>query len=121
MEDAAKVAAFVNTLGHGSQPSNPNAVRMAYHCDRKHFMMDGVTAVLDWTLLTNGAVHQVSFIQPIAIMFILNVLFQLSNVTSFSTFTGSPDRTHREKCHASNIFLDNPPQKLRKSVRKIRS
>jgi len=43
-DDAAKVAAFIVSVFMG------NAVQMSYHCERTHFMMDGVKAILDWTL-----------------------------------------------------------------------
>jgi hypothetical protein len=43
-DDASKVASFISSLFMG------NAVQMTYHCERTHFMMDGVKAILDWTL-----------------------------------------------------------------------
>lgn len=43
-DDASKVASFVFSAFMG------NAVQMTYHCERTHFMMDGVKAILDWTL-----------------------------------------------------------------------
>lgn len=53
LDDASKVASFMNTLSPDKSP-----VRMAYHCDRKHFMMDDINAVLDWTLSTTGVASQ---------------------------------------------------------------
>ncbi len=43
-DDASKVASFVSSAFMG------NAVQMTYHCERSNFMMDGVKAILDWTL-----------------------------------------------------------------------
>lgn len=57
LEDASKVASFINTLGN-SNTSPSNIVTMSYLCDRKKFMMDGVNAVLDWTLITSGVTKQ---------------------------------------------------------------
>lgn len=62
MEDASYLAAFLNTLGGNGTSSVPvvgastGTVGFAYHCDRKKFMMDGATAVLEWTASTSGAV-----------------------------------------------------------------
>jgi len=57
LEDASKVASFINTLGSNNSHSN-NLVTMAYLCDRKNFMMDGVNATLDWSGSTSGATSQ---------------------------------------------------------------
>lgn len=58
LEDASKVTSFINTLiTSNNQPPN-NIVTMSYLCDRKHFMMDGVSAVLDWSGSTSGATTQ---------------------------------------------------------------
>lgn len=43
-DDAAKVASFIVSAFMG------NAVQMVYQCERTQFMMDGVKAILDWTL-----------------------------------------------------------------------
>jgi len=43
-DDASKVASFVSSV------LMRNGLHMSYHCERTHFMMDGVKAVLDWTL-----------------------------------------------------------------------
>lgn len=43
-DDASKFASFISSVFMG------NAVRMSYHCERTNFMMDGVKAILDWTL-----------------------------------------------------------------------
>lgn len=53
LEDSSKVSLFVNSLVHNGSVNN---VRMSYHCDRKEFMMDGVNAILNWTLSTTGLV-----------------------------------------------------------------
>jgi len=58
LEDASKVASFINTLITSNNPSPNNIVTMSYLCDRKHFMMDGVSAVLDWSGSTSGATTQ---------------------------------------------------------------
>lgn len=55
LDDASKVDQFFNSLIIGSVAGS---VRMSYHCDRKHFMMDGVNAILDWTCTTNGIIAQ---------------------------------------------------------------
>jgi len=55
LEDASKVAQFINDL---NTPQSNTAVTMTYLCDRKHFIMDGVSAVLDWTVTTTGATTQ---------------------------------------------------------------
>jgi len=57
LEDASKVASFMNNLTNTNKPQN-NAVTTSYQCDRKHFIMDGVHALLDWTLSTSGATTQ---------------------------------------------------------------
>jgi len=44
LDDASKVASFLTSAFMG------NAVQMTYHCERTCFMMDGVKAMLDWTL-----------------------------------------------------------------------
>jgi len=60
MADSGNVSALLQTLGKG--PSTDNTAKtpvvMVYHCDRKNFFMDGVNAVLEWTLSTVGAVNQ---------------------------------------------------------------
>lgn len=43
-EDASHVASLMESSLMGT------GVHMYYHCDRAHFMMDGIKAVLDWTL-----------------------------------------------------------------------
>mmetsp|Transcript_13623 Transcript_13623/g.20471 ORF Transcript_13623/g.20471 Transcript_13623/m.20471 type:complete len:680 (+) Transcript_13623:287-2326(+) len=43
-DDAVKVASFIVSAFMG------NAVQMVYQCERTNFMMDGVKAILDWTL-----------------------------------------------------------------------
>jgi len=58
LEDASKVALFINTFTTNNNPHTKGKVTMTYLCDRKHFMMDGVNAVLDWTLTTSGAMAQ---------------------------------------------------------------
>lgn len=58
MADAAKVSSFINSLGNNRGNTTGPAVTSAYHCDRKHFMMDNTTACLDWTLTTNGLIGQ---------------------------------------------------------------
>lgn len=60
-DDAAKVASFIVSAFMG------NAVQMVYQCERTHFMMDGVKAILDWTLratpqTTNGESAAPSFV-----------------------------------------------------------
>jgi len=45
-DDASKIAAFFQTMSTGN-------VVQEYNCDRKQFMMDGVNAMLEWTLTTN--------------------------------------------------------------------
>jgi len=58
LEDASKVASFINNLNNTNNTHPNNAVTMSYLCDRKHFIMDGVHALLDWTLSTSGATTQ---------------------------------------------------------------
>jgi len=60
-DDAVKVASFIVSAFMG------NAVQMTYHCERTHFMMDGVKAILDWTLRatpqnSNGEAAAPSFV-----------------------------------------------------------
>mmetsp|Transcript_3532 Transcript_3532/g.4912 ORF Transcript_3532/g.4912 Transcript_3532/m.4912 type:complete len:806 (+) Transcript_3532:437-2854(+) len=58
MEDASLVHSFFNNLGDSStRKSNIRPVSTTYHCDRKYFFMDGVNAILDWTLSTSGVTH----------------------------------------------------------------
>lgn len=61
-EDAAKFASFITSVFMG------NAVQMSYHCERTHFMMDGVKAILDWTL---NVTPQSSNGEPASIGFVL--------------------------------------------------
>lgn len=42
-DDASKVAVFLQSMSTGN-------VQQAYNCDRKKFMMDGINAMLEWTL-----------------------------------------------------------------------
>mmetsp|Transcript_22676 Transcript_22676/g.34589 ORF Transcript_22676/g.34589 Transcript_22676/m.34589 type:complete len:905 (+) Transcript_22676:568-3282(+) len=56
-DDASKVATFMSSLLDGSATDIVTAsvpggapAQMSYHCERTNFMMDGVKAVLDWTL-----------------------------------------------------------------------
>jgi len=49
LDDASKVASFITSLS-----TDKSTTKMCYHCDRKHFMMDDVNAVLDWTLSANN-------------------------------------------------------------------
>eukprot|EP00568_Trieres_chinensis_P017617 CAMPEP_0183326546 /NCGR_PEP_ID=MMETSP0160_2-20130417/82456_1 /TAXON_ID=2839 ORGANISM="Odontella Sinensis, Strain Grunow 1884" /NCGR_SAMPLE_ID=MMETSP0160_2 /ASSEMBLY_ACC=CAM_ASM_000250 /LENGTH=978 /DNA_ID=CAMNT_0025494551 /DNA_START=115 /DNA_END=3051 /DNA_ORIENTATION=- len=61
MEDASHLASFLSSLGHG--PHVPvvgaaGAVCFSYLCDRKKFMMDGVTAVLEWSATTSGVMSR---------------------------------------------------------------
>jgi hypothetical protein len=56
LDDASKVAIFVNNLGVTNTDST--STRLVYYCDRSHFMMDNVNAVLDWTLRTTGLTSQ---------------------------------------------------------------
>eukprot|EP01083_Nonionella_stella_P282281 960587_1 len=56
-DDASKVASFMSSLLDGSATDIVTAsvpggapAQMSYHCERTNFMMDGVKAVLDWTL-----------------------------------------------------------------------
>jgi len=58
LEDASKVASFINTLVPNNNTHSSNIATMSYLCDRKHFMMDGVNAVLDWSTSTSGATAQ---------------------------------------------------------------
>mmetsp|Transcript_17561 Transcript_17561/g.23224 ORF Transcript_17561/g.23224 Transcript_17561/m.23224 type:complete len:901 (+) Transcript_17561:287-2989(+) len=68
MEDASFLSALLDTLGHGKNAMHPEwahaaqqvkaGVCLVYHCDRKKFLMDGTTAVLEWTATTVGAVNQ---------------------------------------------------------------
>jgi len=58
LEDASKVASFINNLTSANKPLSNNTVTMSYLCDRKHFIMDGTSAVLDWTVSTSGATTQ---------------------------------------------------------------
>jgi len=58
LEDASNVASFINTLATSNNPHAKIRVTMSYLCDRKHFMMDGVNTVLDWSLTTSGAMVQ---------------------------------------------------------------
>lgn len=58
-EDASHVASLMESSLMGT------GVHMYYHCDRAHFMMDGIKAVLDWTLKAtpqNADVNAPSFI-----------------------------------------------------------
>lgn len=55
LEDSSKVSLFVNSLVLNNNGA-ANNVRMSYHCDRKDFMMDGVNAILNWTMSTTGLV-----------------------------------------------------------------
>ena len=58
-EDASHVASLMESTLMGT------GVQMYYHCDRAHFMMDGIKAVLDWTLKAtpqNADVNAPSFI-----------------------------------------------------------
>lgn len=58
-EDASHVASLMESTLMGT------GVHMHYHCDRAHFMMDGIKAVLDWTLKAtpqNADVNAPSFI-----------------------------------------------------------
>lgn len=58
-EDASHVASLMESTLMGT------GVRMYYHCDRAHFMMDGIKAVLEWTLKAtpqNADVNAPSFI-----------------------------------------------------------
>lgn len=48
-EDASKLASFISSAFMG------NAVQQTYHCERAQFMMDGVKAILNWTLKVNPA------------------------------------------------------------------
>jgi len=57
MEDAANAASFVNSVLGGASVMQ-NTVCLIYQCDRKNFIMDGVNAVLNWTLTTSGGVMQ---------------------------------------------------------------
>mmetsp|Transcript_15058 Transcript_15058/g.21313 ORF Transcript_15058/g.21313 Transcript_15058/m.21313 type:complete len:755 (-) Transcript_15058:326-2590(-) len=60
MTDSSNVSALLQTLGKG--PNTGGVARtpvvMVYHCDRKNFFMDGVNAVLEWSLSSVGAVNQ---------------------------------------------------------------
>lgn len=47
-DDASKVAVFLQSL-------SPGNIVQAYNCDRKKFMMDGINAMLEWTLTSTGA------------------------------------------------------------------
>lgn len=50
-DDASKIAGFLQSL------SNENIVQ-TYNCDRKKFMMDGINAMLEWTL--TATINEVS-------------------------------------------------------------
>jgi hypothetical protein len=54
MADANGFSEFLQTLGAGQ-----GTVTCQFHCDRKHFFMDGCQAVLEWTATTTGAVGKV--------------------------------------------------------------
>lgn len=63
MEDASYLASFINSFGNVSSAvpmvgASTSSVGFAYHCDRKKFMMDGVTAVLEWTASSSGAISK---------------------------------------------------------------
>lgn len=58
LEDASKVSSFINTIVPSNNTHSNNIVTMSYLCDRTHFMMDGVNAVLDWSASTSGATTQ---------------------------------------------------------------
>lgn len=45
-DDASKVAVFLQTMSNGN-------VLQVYNCDRKKFMMDGINAMLEWTLTSS--------------------------------------------------------------------
>jgi Uncharacterized conserved protein len=61
-DDASKFASFISSVFMG------NAVRMSYHCERTNFMMDGVKAILDWTL---NATPQSPNGEPASVGFVL--------------------------------------------------
>lgn len=44
-DDASKLASYIS-----SSVFMGNPIQMSYQCERSHFMMDGVKAILDWTL-----------------------------------------------------------------------
>jgi hypothetical protein len=47
-DDASKIAGFLQSLSNGN-------IMQTYNCDRKNFMMDGINAMLEWTLTATSA------------------------------------------------------------------
>ena len=60
MDDALKLHHFVNSLGRIGSGRSQNSVKCIFTCDKNNFMMDGVNAFLEWTLVTSGATQKVS-------------------------------------------------------------
>mmetsp|Transcript_48771 Transcript_48771/g.72451 ORF Transcript_48771/g.72451 Transcript_48771/m.72451 type:complete len:962 (-) Transcript_48771:557-3442(-) len=63
MADAALFAAMLETIGRGTvdwtnNVMSGNKVCFQYGCDRRFFIMDGCTGILNWTATTIGAVKQ---------------------------------------------------------------
>lgn len=58
LEDASKIASFVNALFSSNNPLSKNLVTTCYLYDRKNLVMDRDIAVLEWTGITLGAMAQ---------------------------------------------------------------
>ena len=59
MADSSMFAGFLQSL---AKVSSGHQISFVYNCDRKNFFMDNCTAVLYWTAISNGAIHQVRLV-----------------------------------------------------------